>query len=304
MAAIGIKQYLICHPGTLRNDPDTILVMGMGDEASFERTEVPQKGMNDEDYEGKWNHKHSFKSFQFSAQRLQNAIDLCIAGACDLQAVGQKRGANVWTGIYDYTGDNPLGFGFEMQQNSKDRFFLFTAEAQFEAWADLQIMQSAGIILPIDLNDLGLGHLGINPAEYAAPSFSTLFNPATTAVCNGYEIIDRKYAIKSVAVKKEFNRDQVNWINFNFQITIDKTDASDVVEYLSNDRGATLKITENGPGGVPFTFDFDSNLFWRVTESIQKKTEGNIILKFNRNISLGDIAIDTETNILSVSNHV
>ena len=304
MSSIGLKQILLCDKSHLRNAPQYCVAMGMGDEATFERTEVPIKGNNDEDFEGKYNHKHSFKTFQFSSYILSYLLWYARVGGADLQSVGQKIGDNVWTGVYDYTGNNPMGIDFELIQSSKDRYILITAEASFEGAVDRAIIQSANSLTPLNLNTLGLGHRGIDPTKYVAPSISTLYNPQGTAACNGFQIIDRKYSIKTVSVKKEFNRSQVNWINFLFELTIDKVAAYELIDYLARDRNASLRIDEAGPAGSSFAYIFDSGLFWRKTESTLKKTEGNIKLTFNRNISIGDIVVDVNNNTLTVSNQV
>ena len=49
MSAIGLKQLLLCYKGTLRNTPNNLVAMGMGDEATFDRTETNVKGNNDMD---------------------------------------------------------------------------------------------------------------------------------------------------------------------------------------------------------------------------------------------------------------
>jgi hypothetical protein len=303
MSAVGIKQILLCDIGHLRNAPRYCVAMGMGDAATFDRTEVPVKGNNDEDFEGTVNHKHSFKTFQFGAADLAYLLYYCKIGGADLEAVGQKISNGIYTGVYDYTGANPMGVEFELLQSSKERSILITAEAAFETTTDRNIMQNANSIVPIDLNALGLGHRGVQPGKYVAPSISTLYNPQGTALCNGYQIIDRVYSIKCDAVKKEFNRSQVNWLIFNFVLTIDKVNAWELVEYLTRDRNASLRLDENAGNGS-FSYIFDSNLFWRKTELNISKTVGNIKLTFNRKISVGDIAIDIINNTFTVSGQV
>ena len=304
MAQPGLKQIMLCEKGMLRNNPQHCIAMGAGDEASFERTSVPIKGNNDEEFEGRYNHKISYKSFQFSPTILAILLYFCKEGGADVHAVGQKLGTNLYTGIYDYSGDNCLGVDFVYTQGSKDRNILLTAEAEFEAAVDLQIMQSSNSLLPIDLNALGLGKMGVDISKFVAPSVSTLYNPQGTAACNGVEIVDRLYTIKPITIAKEFNRKRVNFWNFNYALTIDRVNGYELVEYLVKDINASLRIDEKGPGNSQFAQIFDAGLFYRKTDLLNKKTEGNIKLTFNRNFSLGDIAIDINNRTLTVANEV
>ena len=300
MSAIGLKQLLLCYKGTLRNNPNNLVAMGMGDEATFDRTETNVKGNNDEEYLDKVLHKYSWKSFQFSASILANYLAFAKAGGADLQAVGQKVADGVWTGCYDYTGDNFMGLDWELNQNQKDRYFLVTPSTQFEGDVDRAIMQSANSIVPLDLNALGLGHLGVNPALYAAPDKNYLSSPAGL-FCNEWEVVDRTYKIKTLNTKKYRDRSSITFINFNFVIIIDRVNAYEVVQYLAQNRANGLTMGERLPDGSYFTFAFGNNLFWRKTELTNKKSEGNIKLTFNRNIALGDLNLNVGANTLTVN---
>jgi hypothetical protein len=301
MSAIGLKQIVLCDRGRLRNNPQFLVAMGMGDEAGFERTEVPVKGNNDEEYEDKVEHKYSYKSFQFTSQILAYLLYFAQQGGADLQVVGQKVATGVWTGCYDYTGDNFMGIDWELTQSMKDRSLLITPAVALEASVDRQIMQSANSVVPLDLNALALGHLGVNPSIYVAPGKQVISNYTGFALCNEWEVIDRVYKIKTIGIKRYRDRTKVTFINFNFSITIDQVNAWQVITYLANPRNNGLYVTETLPTGGVFTFDFGSNLFQKKTDFLNKKSEGNIKLTFNRNISLGDIVVDVNNNKLTVA---
>jgi len=300
MSAIGLKQLILCDKGTLRANPSNPVAMGMGDEASFDRTETPIKGNNDEDYLDRILHKYSFKSYQFSAVILQRLLAFAKAGGADFQAVGQKTGPGAWTGVYEYTGDNFMGLDWEITQSQKERSILVTPSTSYEGFVDLAIMQSANSLQPIDLAALGLGSLGINSDLYVAPDKQFASNYPNVLLCNEWEVIDRTYKIKTMGTKRYRDRTSVTFINFNFSITIDRVNAYDVVNYLANNRANTLTIGERLPNGSNFSYVFGGNLFWKKTELTNKKSEGNIKLTFNRNISLGDITVDVNNNTLTV----
>jgi len=274
--------------------------MGLGDEATFDRTENPIKGNNDEEYPDKVLHKYSFKSYQFSASILQRILGFAKAGGADFQAVGQKTGPGAWTGVYEYIGDNFMGLDWEITQSQKERSILYTPSTAYEGFVDLAIMQSANSLNPIDLAQLGLGSMGINQDIYVAPDKQFASNYPNVLLCNEWEVIDRVYKIKTMGGKRYRDRTSVTFINFNFSITIDRVNAYDVVNYLANNRANTLTIGERLPNGSNFSYVFGGNVFQRKTELTNKKSEGNIKLTFNRNISLGDITVDVNNNTLTV----
>jgi hypothetical protein len=126
-------------------------------------------------------------------------------------------------------------------------------------------------------------------------------SPVVTPFVYGYEIIDRKLTIKTVGSKLEYDRSDLNWININLEITVNKAKAYDLVQYFTKSRYASVQLIDK-VGSVDYeTFNFGEGVLWRKHMVEIGKDKREIKFTFNRNVTPYDISVNYTNNILTVN---
>lgn len=302
---VGIRQAMFCKKGSFAS-PSEIIAMGLGDEASLEITEQPIKGYQDEDLPHETNFKANFKTYQPTVTKIVNLILVHgVNGGVDAQFVGEKAFlGNVYTGVYDFSGANFLGLDFEIGLTMRSRYLQVTGEASLPNEVALMLLQSSITNTPKDLNALGLGHRGKNINDYKHPFFGSAQSPAGTLLCNGEEIVDRSLVIKSEGSKLQYNRTKINYARVVLEITIDKNRSWQLIEYLTKDRKASIRLEEKNSISAVETWEFGEGVLYRKHEMPISKDDSFIKLTFEKKIPLYDFGYDIPTNKISVTQTV
>lgn len=302
---VGIRQAMFCKKGSLAS-PTEIIAMGLGDEASLEITEQPIKGYQDEDLPHETNFKAMFKTYQPTVTKIVNLLLVHgVAGGVDAQFVGEKAYlSSVYTGVYDFSGANFLGLDFEIALTMRSRYIQMTGEASLPNEVALMILQSSITNTPKDLNALSLGHRGKNLADYKHPFYGSAQSPAGTLLCNGEEIVDRSLIIRSEGSKLQYNRTRINYARVLLELTIDKNRSYQLIEYLTKDRKASVKLEEKNSVSAVETWEFGEGVLFRKHEMPISKDDTFIKLTYEKKIPLYDFGYDVPNNKISVSQAV
>jgi hypothetical protein len=304
MAIKGIRQIFLCSKNTLLNvNPTLGNSPGLSSEAKLVFEDVPVVDYREGDLPDKVKHTLTAKTHQATFWHLLYYITEFARNGCDVQAVGEKESSTPTYGnVFNYTGNNRfMGFDFEYVSATKEKSALLTFEVSLDYAEHNSLLQDSLTASVIDINSLGLGTRGVIPGNYRNPNFYSAASPIGTSLVNGFEIIDRKLTIKSVSSKLEFDRSDLNWININLELTVNRAKAYDLVQYFTKSRFASVQMVDKFDVASFETFNFNQGVLWRKHMVEIGKDKRDIKFTFNRNVTPYDISINTTTNILTVS---
>lgn len=300
---IGIRQLVLMKKGSFAS-PQYPVAMGLGDEAYIEMPEEAIKGYLNEDLPDTMNFKIVFKSYQYNYYTIGRLIQVfCVDGGVDAQAVLEKTSATTYGGVYNFSGNNFLGFEFEWRMGMKNRYFIATAEVSLPLAEAKLLIQSSLVNTPFNLTaaPFNMNHRGMDFDNFKTPYYGKIESPTGTVLVNGEEISDRDVVLKSVVSKLQFNRSKVNWINIMVSLTTKRTSAQEFLNYLNMTRNAELRIEEKFSPTAKETLLFGAGVLYRKHEKRISKDEGYIKLSYEKNLPIYDIVIDGPTSVLSVS---
>lgn len=304
MAVKGIRQILFCSKGQLLQvSPNNACSPGLSSEAKLVFEDVPVVDYREGDLPDKVKHTINARSHQVPFLLLYRFMTDFIFNGVDVQAVGEKESATpTYGGIFNYTGSKRfMGFDFEYVSSSKEKYCDLTFECSMDYIEHNTLLQDALTATPINLSTLSLGNRGVNPDIYRNPNFHSMASPIATTFVNGYEIIDRKLTIKTVGSKLEYDRSDVNWINVNLEITINRATAWDLVQHFTKSRYAAVQMVDKIGLNNYENFTFNEGSLWRKHMVEIGKDKRDIKFTFNRNITPYDISVNYTHGILTVN---
>ncbi len=304
MAIKGIRQIMFCSKDQLlQPSPNYACSPGLSSEAKLVMEDVPVVDYREGDLPDKVKHTLTAKSHQVSFLILYRMFDDFIFNGCDVQAVGEKESSTPTYGnVFNYTGAKRfMGFDFEYMSSTKEKSCLFTFEASLDYQEHNALLQDSLTAAALNLSSLSLGTKGVQPTLYRNPNFHSLNHPVATTFVNGHEIIDRKLTIKSVSSKLEYDRSDLNWININLELTVNKAKAYDLVQHFTKSRYAGIQMIDRIGTSSYENFTFNEGVLWRKHMVEIGKDKREIKFTFNRNITPYDITINSTNNTFTVS---
>ena len=298
-AVLGIRQAFCCDRNSLPTTPIYIVPQGLGDEGKLEILENHISGNNDEYFPSETNFKVSWKTFQMDMYILGRLIFFGQIRGADFEVTTEKTGLT-YAGCYKFTGEKFLGIDWTWLESKAERSCEVIGEAAYPDDEAKVLIQSAIVNTPTNLVPLGFLQKGKFTGNLVKPYFGHAKSPAGVILCNGEEIVDRKLTIKPVTAKINYNRSKTNYININLELTIDQTKSQDLLNYLNKSRLAYVELFEKFGVSSGYTYKFHDGVLWRKHSQTVGKSEGNVKLSFNRNVTSSDVVVDGATGTVNV----
>lgn len=303
----GIRQLFLCEKNTLMNSsPPNRYTPGLMTGAKFRYEDIGVEEIRGAELPDKVKHEIEFKSYQTTFQDL-NVFHLVYGrqGGCDLQVVSEKQSASTYGGVYNFTGNQRfMGFNYEWLISGKDRSCKGILRRAIDYEAHLALLQDAMVATPKDLHALSMGHKGVDVSKYRNPGFGKLESPIGSTLVNGYQIVDRKFSMKSVS--NDLEEDLFDWqyIEVTFEITTNKSLSWELIDYFSRARNAAIEMEEKLKNGIVEKYSFGEGVLWRKNMFDLDDKQRNVKFVFKRNINFEDFLINSGTQTLSVNETV
>lgn len=304
MAIKGIRQVFFCKKDQLHDvSPGYGTSPGLSSEGKLTFEDVPVVDYREGDLPDKVKHTLNVRTHQIPFLYLYRFINFFALEGCDLQAVGEKETSTpTYGGVFNYTGNKRfMGFDFEYVSGTKEKYCDLIFENSLDYAEHNTLLQDSLTAIPISLTGLSLGTRGVIPDYYRNPNFHSMNSPIATTFVNGHEIIERKLTIKSVGSKLEYDRSDLNWININLEITVNKAKAYDLVQYFTKSRYASMQIVDKVGMTTFEEFTFGEGVMWRKHMVEIGKDKRDIKFTFNRNVTPYDVNVNYTTNIITVN---
>lgn len=304
MAHKALRQLLFTQKNTLMlATPVSMFAPGLMQNASLKTKEINVTEYRGGELPHKTENIITATSLQTNFRDLQVFMLVYnLEGGCDVQAVGQKNSSTTYDAVYNFTGDKRyMGFDFEYFLESNQRGCIVTGKVNLDADEQKSLNQDSIIAVPKDYVALGMGKRGVEPLKYRKPNLEYIQSPIGTSFVNNENIVSRKLRIKSVANQLESGRGDVPMIEVTLEVTINKTESWELVNYLNKNKYASIKLVERVSPTSLETFSFDDGVLWRTHEFNHGIDNIYSTYRWKRMVAIHDIAIDTNNNILSIT---
>lgn len=307
MSVIGIRQAFACQKNSLGNSHQYPVFMGIGDQGKLEISDAIVKGYNEEDLPQYVNHKASWRSFQISLFDLAY-LQLIYAAqdGADVEIVTEKIGT-AYSGVWKFAGGNKfMGVDWTYMESMKERYIEFIGEVALPLEDHKTLLQAAVTNLPTNIPAAfpGKTDRGRSEALYQTPFFGSVNSPAGSVICNDFELVDYKHIIKTVTEKIAYNRSKTNWLQIMVELTINRTQAWQLLDYFNRKRDAAVVLVTKYKDGSSITYTYPEGVLFRKQDYVQDKQNANIKLTFTRNIPVADLAVNAYTKQVAVSTAV
>lgn len=300
----GVRQAFTTQKGQLHlANPQGLIPVGYNSDGDFMIDEKPVADYRDR-------HLPNMTNFNYRAVSKQPTMSMLAwfifdyHRGCEAQITLEKETSGTTGGVYNFDGENHMGIDFEWRENSEERSCEFTLEVDLENEVAMQVIQSASVNTPRDLNALGLGHRGQSLSNYRAPFPGVNESPIGTPLCNNEEILSKEFRIKNITTKRYRNRSRTVWINFYIRLLLDRSANFQLIELFSKQRNAAVKLSERNTLSSSFTYTFNEGVLFRKNKLDLDKSKKEVEAVFEANVAIADITMPTGTNSLIISESV
>jgi hypothetical protein len=284
----GIKQIGFCDAGTLLTSPTGSEVIGLRNEAKL--IIEPFKTVKDyreRELPNMQNFKLEAESLQFRMKQLKAMIGFVNLNA-DVQIQTQPQSFPGYD-VFQFAGVNKLGLGFEYMITAEKRSCKVMLEGAMEEDKAVTFIDAADSTV---LEDLGFTGEGADFTSYKAPYFLAFEFPKATAIISSDDIIERKLTIKTKGKKDIYNRDIVDYLTVELEITGRNAAISDVITMFNKTLGASVVIKEKNGASTFDGFDFATGVLTKTQTLSIDDTERTMKVKFIGDVPIYDITWD------------
>ena len=242
MGRAGFKQIGLCDAGTLLTTPTTPLVIGLRQAASLDMEPFKSvKDYRERELPNKTNFKFGGESLQTTIKVLKQLIGFVNLNAdAQIQTTPQSATAGS-EDVFQFVGDNKLGVGFEYMITADKRSCKIMLEGAMEDDRAKTLIDAADTN---SLANLGIAGEGVDFTKYRAPYFLAFEFPKSTALITPNDIIERKLTIKTKGKKDIYNKDIVDYLAVELELTGKNATITDIMNLYNKTLGASILIKE------------------------------------------------------------
>ncbi len=290
MSRAGIKQIVLCGPGTLSGTPANPVPIGLRGTGTMEIT--PFKTVKD--YRGRElpnmdDVKIEAESFQPSLRMLKQLIEFTNHN-CDAQVTSVKQNLSAGE-VYRFEGENSPGIDFELIYSADKRSIKVTLERAYPAGVLASILSESALlgaaIIPGLLNEEGKDF-----SRYRMPYTISIESPAETLICADTDFDSRKISIKSKGKKSAFNSSFVDYLTVSIELSTRNSSIASLLEQRNKGISPFIKWKESNGGNYYDAFEIAAGVLAQKTELKNSDDERLIKIVYEADIPIYDILFE------------